>query len=107
MGRNLSPSFYYKNPNDLIFSHFPGFPFDLAQSGEPVEPRVSPTTLGLARNDSFIELRHSSNRGRKPPFVKGGYGGRKLLQKPYREGQEKLSCVIYRQADETIKKFLF
>jgi hypothetical protein len=28
--------------NDLIFRQFPGFPFDFAQGGEPVEPRVSP-----------------------------------------------------------------
>jgi hypothetical protein len=40
-------------------------PFDIAQGGEPVEPRVSPAIVGLARskiptssagNDSFVEL---------------------------------------------------
>jgi hypothetical protein len=61
--------------NDLIFRDFPGFPFDFAQGGEsfdfaqdhePVEPRVSANPVsargrlaGLARNDSFVELRHS------------------------------------------------
>jgi hypothetical protein len=67
--------------NDLIFRHFPGFPFGFAQGGEsfdlaqdrepverPVEPRVSTAIFGLARskiptssagNDSFFELRHS------------------------------------------------
>jgi hypothetical protein len=61
--------------SDLILRDFPGFPFDastllsidlelcrrvdFAQGGERVEPRVSPRILGLARNDSFVELRHS------------------------------------------------
>jgi hypothetical protein len=45
--------------NNLIFRHDPGFPFDFAQGGEPVEPRVSPTIFGLPRNDSVVELRHS------------------------------------------------
>ena len=52
--------------NDLISRDFPGFPFDFAQGGEPVEPRVSPNAVssmrqafGLARNDSFPELRGS------------------------------------------------
>jgi hypothetical protein len=31
--------------NDPIFGYLPGFPFDFAQGGEPVEPRVSPTSL--------------------------------------------------------------
>ena len=58
--------------NDFISSDFTGFPFDastllsidpelcrrvdLAQGGERVEPRVSPKSLLLARNDSFFEL---------------------------------------------------
>jgi hypothetical protein len=64
--------------NDLIFRDFPGFPFDFAQDREPVErpvePRVSANPAssagqapyrvrgrlaGLARNDGFVELRHS------------------------------------------------
>ncbi len=61
--------------NDLISGLVPGFPFDastllsidpvlcqrvdFAQGGEPVEPRVSPAIIGLARNDSFVGLRHS------------------------------------------------
>jgi hypothetical protein len=53
--------------SNLILIDAPGFPFDFAQGGEsfdfaqdrePVEPRVSPEILGLARNDSFFELRH-------------------------------------------------
>ncbi len=51
--------------NDLFFRKFPGFPFDFAQGGEPVEPRVSPRIFGLARNDSFVELRHSLSRDRE------------------------------------------
>ena len=45
--------------NDLVFRDFPGFPFDFAQGGEPVEPRVSPQIVGLARNDRYLELRRS------------------------------------------------
>jgi hypothetical protein len=45
--------------NDSIYLSLPGFPFDFAQGGEPVEPRVSPKIVLLARNDSFLELRHS------------------------------------------------
>jgi hypothetical protein len=45
--------------NDLIFFDFPGFPFGFAQGGEPVEPRVSPNIVGLARNDGLFELQHS------------------------------------------------
>jgi hypothetical protein len=45
--------------NDLSFRDLPGFPFDFAQGGEPVEPRVSPKTVGLARNDNLVELRHT------------------------------------------------
>ena len=53
--------------NNLIFSPFSGFPFDFAQGGEFVEPRVSPPLslprarygVRLTRNDSFVELRHS------------------------------------------------
>jgi hypothetical protein len=52
--------------NDLILRDFPGFPFDFAQGGELVEPRVSPNPVsstgqacGLARNDSFVEWPHS------------------------------------------------
>jgi hypothetical protein len=45
--------------NALIFPSFPGFPFDFAQGGEPVEPRVSLNIILLARNDSFVELPHS------------------------------------------------
>jgi hypothetical protein len=47
-----------------------GFPFDFAQGGEPVEPRVSPNPVsstgqacGLARNDSLAEMRYSLFRG--------------------------------------------
>jgi hypothetical protein len=63
--------------NDLISRQFPGFPFDtstllsidpelsrrvdFAQGGEPVEPRVSLTVIGLARNDSFVDWRHGLN----------------------------------------------
>jgi hypothetical protein len=54
---------------DLISRELPGFPFDFAQGGEPVEPRVSLNPVssagqaaGLARNDSFVELRHSPSR---------------------------------------------
>jgi hypothetical protein len=39
---------------DLISRELPGFPFDFAQGGEPVEPRVSLNTILLARNDSFL-----------------------------------------------------
>jgi hypothetical protein len=61
--------------NDSNYLSLPGFPFDastslsidpelcrrvdFAQGGEPVEPRVSPKIVLLARNDSFLELRHS------------------------------------------------
>jgi hypothetical protein len=60
--------------NDSVLCQLPGFPFDFAQGGEPVEPRVSPNPVSstgqapyrvrgrlerLARNDSFVELRHS------------------------------------------------
>jgi hypothetical protein len=44
---------------DLVSHDPPGFPFDFAQGGEPVEPRVSPKIVGLAPNDSFVELQHS------------------------------------------------
>ena len=61
--------------NGLIDNSSPGFPFDFAQGGEsfdlaqdrelverPVEPRVSLNLVLLARNDSFVELRHSLGR---------------------------------------------
>ena len=51
--------------NDLIFRHSSGFPFDFAQGIEPVEPRVSPSIVSLARNDSFVELRQSLSRGKR------------------------------------------
>jgi hypothetical protein len=44
--------------NGLKLRQVPGFPFDFAQ-GVPVEPRVSPTNVGLARNDKFVELLQS------------------------------------------------
>ena len=50
--------------NVLIFRYFPGFPFDFAQGGEPFELRVSPKIIGLARNDIFVELRHSLSESR-------------------------------------------
>ena len=64
--------------NNLIFGYFPGFPFDFAQGGEHVEPRVSPNPVsstgqapyrvqdklaGLARNDSFGKSRKSLFHG--------------------------------------------
>jgi hypothetical protein len=58
--------------NGLICCDLPGFPFDFAQGGEPVEPRVSlnpPIRYGIelarskiptssAGNDNFVELLH-------------------------------------------------
>jgi hypothetical protein len=35
--------------NDLMFRKSPGFPFDFAQGGEPVEPRVSPDPVSSTR----------------------------------------------------------
>jgi hypothetical protein len=43
-----------------IISQISGFPFDAAQGGEPVEPRLAPRYTGLGRND---ELRHNLSRG--------------------------------------------
>jgi len=56
--------------DNLIFRHFSGFPFGFAQGGEsfdlaqdrelverPVEPRVSPKILRLARKDNIVELK--------------------------------------------------
>jgi hypothetical protein len=61
----------------LIICYFPGFPFDSAQGGEsfdlaqdrelverPVEPRVSPTICGLARNDGSFQVSNSLWDGR-------------------------------------------
>jgi hypothetical protein len=45
--------------NDMMFRWLPGFPFDFAQGGEHVEPRLSLEIVLLARNDSFVELRQS------------------------------------------------
>jgi hypothetical protein len=36
----------------LALLRFPGFPFDFAQGGEPVEPRFSSRSAGFVRNDS-------------------------------------------------------
>ncbi|MCG6943822.1 MAG: hypothetical protein LJE87_00600 [Deltaproteobacteria bacterium] len=41
---------------NLIKLTFTGFPFDFAQGGEPVEPRISPHEAALVRNDVFGEL---------------------------------------------------
>ena len=38
------------------FVTFTGFPFDFAQGGEPVEPRISPREAALVRNDGLGEL---------------------------------------------------
>ena len=43
----------------MLFSFtFSGFPFDFAQGGEHVEPRISSANGGLVRNDGLKELRH-------------------------------------------------
>jgi hypothetical protein len=66
--------------NDLIFRHVTGFPFDFAQGGEPAEPRVSPSIVWLARNDSSDELRYSLSwrrrclgKFRMPAFQRGQF----------------------------------
>jgi hypothetical protein len=51
-----------QTPNDVI-GLFTGFPFDFAQGGEPVEPRISPREAVFVRNDGFGELQHSLERG--------------------------------------------
>jgi hypothetical protein len=48
----------------------PGFPFDFAQGGEPVEPRVSLTGILLARNDAFVEWRLSLSGGAQSGIVR-------------------------------------
>jgi hypothetical protein len=47
---------------DLISNELPGFPFDFAQGGEPVEPRVSLMIVLLARNDIFFNGDTTSQR---------------------------------------------
>jgi len=39
-----------------MYRTFTGFPFDFAQGGEPVEPRILLGLGGLVRNDGFGEL---------------------------------------------------
>jgi hypothetical protein len=67
--RTILSSFTKINPKvsrpleQLIFTHprieKPGFPFDFAQGGELVEPRISSRKAAFVRNDGFRELRHS------------------------------------------------
>jgi hypothetical protein len=50
-----------------------GFPFDFAQGGEPVEPRISSSAAGLVQND---ELRDKVEWGvsiKKPLYNESGF----------------------------------
>jgi hypothetical protein len=40
----------------LIFDVYSGFPFDFAQGGEPVDPRISSRIAGFVWNDSFLRI---------------------------------------------------
>jgi len=62
--RPSPPTDASRDPGEIwLYWLFTGFPFDFAQGGEPVEPRISPREAVPVRNDGFGELQHSLERG--------------------------------------------
>jgi hypothetical protein len=49
--------------NDLISRDLSGFPFDFAQGGEPVEPRVSPGMTVLSNDETGYRRGRQGGRG--------------------------------------------